>query len=203
MWPCPLFVVHRHFCAARVLQMLGRALTTVCRRGLGAVAWARGRAAPPLAVVSASASARTLSLVPGSGDPSTSQESDELVSVPIADIPSGWKGVKRFYDHVGVRPVDASGTETLLSSATGYKVLIQGRELRTNGMHDLIVRRGMGVCRERCLQGRRERGAGESRRGEGGLWMATCAGGLPPSPPPPPPTPPPPPPPTHAHAHSN
>lgn len=90
---------------------------------------------------------RTMSVVPGvgtdapspGGSASASQESDELVSVPIADIPSGWKGVKRFYDHVGVRPVDSSGTECMMATAAGFKVLIQGRELRTNGMHDLVV----------------------------------------------------------------
>ena len=70
----------------------------------------------------------------------TEAQGDELVSVPIADIPSGWKGVKRFYDHVGVRPVDEEGNEAMMASAKGYKVLVQGRELRTNGMNDLIVR---------------------------------------------------------------
>ena len=47
--------------------------------------------------------------------------------------------MKRFYDHVGVRPVDDAGNETMMATATGYKVLVQGRELRTNGMHDLVV----------------------------------------------------------------
>jgi hypothetical protein len=80
-------------------------------------------------------------------DPSAAASGDDLVPVPLADIPSGWKGIKRFYDHVGVRPVDKHGNEAVIGTATGFKVLVQGRELRTNGMNDLIVRRRCGVVK--------------------------------------------------------
>jgi hypothetical protein len=62
-----------------------------------------------------------------------------MVQTPQADVPSGWKGVKRFYDTVGVRAVDKDGNETSVAAADGFKVLIQGREMRTNGMNDLVV----------------------------------------------------------------
>ena len=55
------------------------------------------------------------------------------------DIPTGWKGVKRFYDEVNVRAMDGSGEPTTPEKAAYWAVLIDGRTLRTNGMSDLEV----------------------------------------------------------------
>lgn len=62
----------------------------------------------------------------------------------LANLPSGWKGIARFYDSVGVRGVDAQGnpvTDGAESSAAvrGWQVLIQGRALRTNALNNLVL----------------------------------------------------------------
>lgn len=65
------------------------------------------------------------------------------------EIPSGWKGIRRFYDDVAIRPVNAEGVEVQPEEAVGYRIVIRGRELRTNGMNELTVRwprRGRGTA---------------------------------------------------------
>jgi chaperone required for assembly of F1-ATPase len=49
------------------------------------------------------------------------------MTTPLA---STWKGVKRFYSRIDVQPVPNSAL---------WQVLIEGRALRTNGMHELLV----------------------------------------------------------------
>ncbi len=66
-------------------------------------------------------------------------EDETMQQNKSTEIPSGWKGVKRFYEDVSVRPVGTDGTEVLHSDAVGYRIVIRGRELRTNGMNELTV----------------------------------------------------------------
>lgn len=67
-----------------------------------------------------------------------------------SELPSGWKGIKRFYDEVNVRPVDATGTETQVEEASGFRIVIRGRELRTNGMNELTASMRAAVSRCQC-----------------------------------------------------
>ena len=89
----------------------------------------------PLAAAPRSVSARFMSDIVEEVEPM-----EPLPDGKSAEIPSGWKGIKRFYDEVSIRAVDAAGNEVLPAEAAGYRIVIRGRELRTNGMNELTVR---------------------------------------------------------------
>ncbi|CAE7458519.1 Atpaf2 [Symbiodinium sp. KB8] len=62
------------------------------------------------------------------------------MEAPLDATAKGWQGIKRFYDHVGVRGVADDGTISPEGTdAAAWQVLVQGRVLRTNALNDLLL----------------------------------------------------------------